>query len=721
MASYTLTSSAGSLSLSGLPASLARGWRISPYSKSFTLSLLAASPIAGRGLTATASSLTLGASGAGAYRAYAILPLTGALSLTGTDSSLVAAKALATSAGTFQWTAPPLTAFVDGYSVPAAASSFLLTGSATSLPVNARSLNAESLSFAFSASDATIRLSPPVLQGGSLEQGLPQGPPLAYGGSEPTLPSFLRPYYVKYNSVTKSRDLGETEILIADFSGQIGSQSGANTLFFKVTLARDLDLRVVKTHTGASTDRWISVGILDSERKPIPMTPAGYGYLNDIHNTVIDESKSRLPAGTYYITVSSSQWQSLPFAFTLFVGSYALLSGDATGRLIATGRLPLIKPIGQLLGTAPLEGTVLDPDSVKNLVPRTTLGGPQAEFLTPGTYTWIAPAGVTSVSAVCVGGGGGGGNTWVNAAGSGGGLGWKNDIPVSPGAAYTVVVGAGGLRSGNTAGGNSYFIGLDTVAGYGGGNQSSGQDTNGPNKNNRGGGWVGDGGGAGGYASDYTGGGGAGGYTGNGGNSNSNGSGGGAGGGRVYSTTYGTGAGGGTGVYGQGSGGLTGRSRDGTLWSGAAVNGFGGSGGSTATGNNGVTTGTGGRQGETLSYGFPYGSSITGGFPGGGGGGPGTSFGGGDGGGGAVRLIWGAARAFPAAGTADFIDSAQTFAGGSAPISLTLTIMRGVAVGQMVPTGRLKRTWRIDGVAVGADQSSATLSSETPYGGGYGY
>ena len=542
----------------------------------------------------------------------------------------------------------------------------------------------------------------------------------SYGGSDPTLPSFLRPYYVKYNSVNKSRDLGETEILIADFSGQVGTQAGSNTLFFKVHLLRDLDLRVVKHSTGSVTDKYISVGILDANRKPVPMTEAGYGYLNDIHNTVIDESKARLPEDTYYITVSSSQWQSIPYSFTLFVGSYALLSGDTTGQLIASGRLPLIKPIGQLLGTAPLGLTVVNPDTVKNLIPSTALGGPQAEFLTPGTYTWIAPTGVTSVSAVCVGGGGGGGNVWSNAAGSGGGLGWKNNIPVSPGTAYTVVVGAGGTRTGITAGGTSYFIGLSTVAGYGGGNASSGQDTNGPNKNSYGGGWFGDGGGAGGSAS-FQGGGGAGGYAGNGGNDNVSGSAGGGGGGSYYSSTYGVGAGGGTGIYGRGNTGLTGRSRDGTLWPSSAVSGFGGSGGSTATGINGVTTGTGGRQGETASYGFPYGTAINGGFPGGGGGGPGTSAGGGDGGGGAVRLIWGAGRAFPATGTADIADPVQTFAGGLAPLSLTLTIMRGVAIGQMVPTGRLKRTWRISGTATGADQSSATLSSEAPYGGGYGY
>jgi hypothetical protein len=58
----------------------------------------------------------------------------------------------------------------------------------------------------------------------------------------------------------------------------------------------------------------------------------------------------------------------------------------------------------------------------------------QAEFTTPGTYTWTAPAGVTSVCAVCIGAGGAGG----------GGLGWKNKISVVPGTAYTLVVGSTG-------------------------------------------------------------------------------------------------------------------------------------------------------------------------------------------------------------------------------------------------------------------------------------
>ena len=49
----------------------------------------------------------------------------------------------------------------------------------------------------------------------------------------------------------------------------------------------------------------------------------------------------------------------------------------------------------------------------------------------PGTYSWVCPTGVTSVSVVCVGGGGGA--SMNRYSGSGGGLGYKNNITVVPG------------------------------------------------------------------------------------------------------------------------------------------------------------------------------------------------------------------------------------------------------------------------------------------------
>ena len=173
------------------------------------------------------------------------------------------------------------------------------------------------------------------------------------------------------------------------------------------------------------------------------------------------------------------------------------------------------------------------------------LSGEQV-FSVPGTYQWICPAGVTSVSVLAIGGGGAGG-TAVHGGGGGGagGVGYKNNIPVVPGQKYTVVVGDGGegrlpydsragsfgffgitiIPGGNgTSGGDSYFINATTVKG-GGGTAGSGSVTtaNAVYAGGAGGAFTGDGGGRGGNGGFGTagiagGGGGAGGYSGAGGN-----------------------------------------------------------------------------------------------------------------------------------------------------------------------------------------------------------
>ena len=70
----------------------------------------------------------------------------------------------------------------------------------------------------------------------------------------------------------------------------------------------------------------------------------------------------------------------------------------------------------------------------------------QQSYTSAGAFTWTAPAGVTSVCAVCVGAGG---NESTAAGDGGGGLGWKNNIPVVPGQSYQVVVGAQGTSGAN--------------------------------------------------------------------------------------------------------------------------------------------------------------------------------------------------------------------------------------------------------------------------------
>ena len=245
----------------------------------------------------------------------------------------------------------------------------------------------------------------------------------------------------------------------------------------------------------------------------------------------------------------------------------------------------------------------------------------EAEWTTAGTYSWTCPAGVTQVSAVCVGSGGG------ERSGGGGGLGYKNNIPVTAGQAYAVQVGAASQTQHGEA---SFFISASTVQGEGG--------TKGGGSYGEGGGYTGDGGGNGGGGANYIhgdngGGGGAGGYSGNGGNGGyhgntqgTDGAGGGGGGGGGFSDglTQGCG-GGGVGIYGEGTSGTGGNLQNG---------GNGGSGGTTggsSSSNNGRKGGEYGGGAGCWSWNNAYQDTI--------------------GGGGAVRIVWwsdpSTARTFP--------------------------------------------------------------------------
>ena len=211
---------------------------------------------------------------------------------------------------------------------------------------------------------------------------------------------------------------------------------------------------------------------------------------------------------------------------------------------------------------------------------------------------------------------------------------------VVPGQTYTVVVGAGGLAgirgSSGGKGGDSYFNSVSTVRGIGGGGGFYAAYNN-TNTAGLGGSYVGDGGGNGGNGGYWFGnvlggsGGGAGGYSGPGGNANTAptgavvaataGTGGGASGGASVGTNSGSG-GGGTGVYGLGA-------------SGAAVT---------------NTAGLAGSGGTNGAVGTSDQAGIGGNYGGGGGGADGSQNTGlaARGGNGAVRIVMGAGRTFPA-------------------------------------------------------------------------
>jgi hypothetical protein len=268
-------------------------------------------------------------------------------------------------------------------------------------------------------------------------------------------------------------------------------------------------------------------------------------------------------------------------------------------------------------------------------------------FDTPGTHSWTCPAGVSSVSVVCVGAGGSGGWQWSSGGGGGGGLGWKNNIAVTAGQSYSVVVGDHGGEVANAynattgIGGNSYFISTSTVCGFGAG--GGGLDYAGNTKSTghgaHGGGYSGDGGGAGGdgaVGGGWTeGGGGAGGYSGDGASrqTNTTASGGGGGAGQYYSSTYGVGAGGGVGVHGEGTSGTT-------FANGTGYGGKGGSGGGDGMAGESAERSSSNIWTRSALDNTTVRNTIVGGQYGGGGGGSGTTRGGGPGGTGAVKLVF---------------------------------------------------------------------------------
>jgi hypothetical protein len=316
--------------------------------------------------------------------------------------------------------------------------------------------------------------------------------------------------------------------------------------------------------------------------------------------------------------------------------------------------------------------------------PRLTSPFGQEAFIIPGTYSWIAPEGITSVSVVAIGAGATAGQTYY-VGGGGGGLGYKNNIAVTPGQAYTVVVGAPGLKNTTSAaqghGGNSWFISTVTVFGGGGYCAFTGPTYPGgttPTVGGIGGSFVGDGGGNGGngggsgyqFADLYTGGGGGGGgYSGRGGYGQQ---------GYLTSTvpaanqkpavSSGGGGGGGAGgtndINGNGNGGGSGGGGGGVGIYGKGADGDAGASYGYLAGGDGGTGGSGGQKGSNGrgSYIFgdpPNADGANGGDYGGGGtagdnrNGGTTQAQGGTAGKGAVRIIWGAGRTFPSTNTID--------------------------------------------------------------------
>lgn len=309
------------------------------------------------------------------------------------------------------------------------------------------------------------------------------------------------------------------------------------------------------------------------------------------------------------------------------------------GHVYSSSNLPQSTSIDIDLNLASITASSARMSLLGAMVGISSVGIPGQElYTTVGSHSFVVPANVTEISAVTVGGGGGasaspGTSNYSGAGGGGGALSYAT-IPVTPGEALTVIVGAGG---GSSIAGSDSLIerGATILVGAGGGSQGVYSATSG---------------GAGGTVLAGTGGAG-----GTGGGSRNNDGGGGGGGAGGYS---GNGGAGGTGNSGVGLGGSGGAGGGGGGQStggvqnngggGVGVFGLGSNGGGGAVNNPG-TGGSGGGNGSAGGVGGLYGG-------GGGGAEDDTNRAGAAGSSGAVRIIWGALpgdRAYPSTGVED--------------------------------------------------------------------
>ena len=354
---------------------------------------------------------------------------------------------------------------------------------------------------------------------------------------------------------------------------------------------------------------------------PTTSSAKGIWTLDQAQNYTKQGIWPRSPGAPTIGTVTTSGLTAIvPFSTPtdLGTGSITYTATSSPGGFTGTGTSPI--SVSGLSGgtsytftvTGTTPGGTGPASAASNSVTPQVVG--QQSYTGAGTNSWVAPAGVTSVSAVAVATGARGyayrlsgcGCLYIQAGGTGGALSYKNSISVTPGSSYSVVIGATGTATGASFVSTGVLRAAPTGCGLTGN--------------------VGDGGGYGGPSNGFrssggggtaVGGSGAGGYSGNGGNGGTSsgataGSGGGGGGGNTT-------GGGGVGILGSGSSGCAG--------------GVGGSGGGNASGSTGGTYGGGGGSGPASGCSSPVFTT------------PGA---------GAVRIIWpGTTRSFPSTCTGD--------------------------------------------------------------------
>lgn len=185
-----------------------------------------------------------------------------------------------------------------------------------------------------------------------------------YGGSDRAAPSLNRLQYVKANSIAKARDLGEVLFLALEVSGELGSQVGSNTVYIKCRTSQLSRLGLRSLNLNKYENKYISLGILGSDRKPLQRSDEGFALSTESldNDSLLPQGIERqaqfFPQGEFFFTISSSSFSAIPYEVELIVEPQGYLAGVALGTLTASSRIALVKLTGLASAAQLAEGTL---------------------------------------------------------------------------------------------------------------------------------------------------------------------------------------------------------------------------------------------------------------------------------------------------------------------------------------------------------------------------
>lgn len=138
-----------------------------------------------------------------------------------------------------------------------------------------------------------------------------------YGQSNNTNPNFVWPQFVRYNAVAKAQVLGESSDLDVTLKGCIGSQVGTQTLYFTAKLPEPCFVRYVLLEENQYIRKYLSINALDANYNLVAINRYGYLTADPADELVKDLERMRMPAGQLFFSISSSEWERLPFELSL--------------------------------------------------------------------------------------------------------------------------------------------------------------------------------------------------------------------------------------------------------------------------------------------------------------------------------------------------------------------------------------------------------------------